>query len=634
MIFHPHINRLSQYLDGALDVKKKSRVEIHLSKCEACRKKVRLLTRTSALIRIPQEKTAALASRVMEHIEARAWDTSAPFVAEIQALVGIVMVLKRDEKEGVQAFPGMALRKGDTLVTQGDSRALLRLNDGSMLYVNEETTLDLEPSQFSLALTIGEIFAMMKPQPKTFSIQTPSAVLGVIGTEFDAKVTAEKQTILQVLKGSVHFKNNSGDAIVGKKRQVEAASDTRPVPVRIRDARLILAWTGGIKPPKRNGACLPNRQGWIMKKMMFGLVAVIALGALVVGGFYLYNEYFSYTPSHTPPKSAAPAATGSSVAESKPAAAAAQAPAAQASQSKAIIPGDQTLVSRPPLRVGSRTIFEIVQRNNSVMKLAGLPRPIESRETVSQKMSVSVLEEQPGGIFVVELAFLSMAIDQKSSDGNISVSSDSDPPQDPKVKQIWSMVKAMSDNKISIHVTKDFDVVKVTGIDKLIEKLTADTSPQIVQAVQASFNEDQMKSMMKTFGQVLPDHPVKVGDTWSLSSGMQLPMLGKMDVAMKYRFARWEEKDGCQCMVIDMKGALSSKGGEQEMFGAKMSIKNGDFSGTIWYDPVSGDAIYSNMTQSMNLEMVQKIRDRKGFRDVKGSIAATSDIVTKRLSSE
>jgi len=205
---------------------------------------------------------------------------------ETKKIIGQVMVYRNGDNKGVEAFPGMALLKGDTLRAIGNSLALVELADGSTLYLNKETEIHFPSARYSLSLQVGELFAMMKPQKKAFEILTPSAVLAVIGTDFDAKVTEKKRTILQVLKGKVSFKNESGSTIVKKKRQVEATKDAKPITKKIKDTRTIYNWTTPMKPKK-------TERGWIMDKLYLVIPAILAVGILI-GGYFVYQEYFAY----------------------------------------------------------------------------------------------------------------------------------------------------------------------------------------------------------------------------------------------------------------------------------------------------------------------------------------------------
>ncbi len=625
MMLHPHIRTLSRYLDGVLDEGKSRKVESHLTKCAVCRRKMELLKAPGAMLPLPHEKIEKITHGVMANLPARKWNTSTTVIGEITSVIGMVLIRSFADDEGVEASAGMALRKGDTLVTRGESKALVRLKDGSEVFVNKDTSLDFQPKKFDLGITLGEIFTMIKPQRKSFIITTPSAVLGVIGTDFDTKVTKEKETILSVIKGSVYYKNNSGKTIVTKKHQVKANPVTKPVPVKISDTRSISDWTGSITPTKRNG-------GWIMKKLGFAIVAIVVIGVLGMGGYWLYNTFFGYVPySYTPSTTPTPAAIQTTVAVA-PTQVSEQIPELSGDIPTSIIPDNNTLVSRVDLVIGRRVVFQVDQVTKSVIQIQGQPRPIETRQVVSQKLAATNLEEQAGGIYVVELEFISLAMEQESPEGKYSVSSDSPQPQDQNAILLWSMVKATSGSKIYYYLTKDMEIMRIDGVEEIRKKIRASTQPQIAQLMEANLNEDTMKDMFKMYGNVLPEKPVKVGNDWSYSSKMEVPMLGKTKTDTTYRFVRWDEHRERMCVVLDMSGTITSKG-EPSTPGLipKIAIRNGNIAGTLWYDPQSGETLDSVLNQSLDMEISQMISDRRGAREQKISGHVTSNVITRLI---
>jgi len=285
MIFHPTLKTISRFIDGGHSTAKLKKIGDHLERCDRCRQQLETLRNMEPALTSTRQLSATFKTKVVSSLkDIRRIKTST--CAEIKKIIGQVMVYRNGDNKGVEAFPGMALLKGDTLRALGNSLALVELADGSTLYLNKETEIHFPSARYSLSLQVGELFAMMKPQKKAFEILTPSAVLAVIGTDFDAKVTEKKRTLLQVLKGKVSFKNESGSTIVKKKRQVEATKDAKPIPKKIKDTRTIYNWTMPMKRKK-------TEQGWIMNKLYLVIPAILAVGILI-GGYFVYQEYFAY----------------------------------------------------------------------------------------------------------------------------------------------------------------------------------------------------------------------------------------------------------------------------------------------------------------------------------------------------
>ncbi len=290
MIFRPGLKTVSRYFDGALSEAKSRKIALYLKKCQSARRRVEIFEKMDAVLKPKRNLSADFAERVCANLPEVKRITQLTY-AEIEAVKGYVRIYRGANDEGIEGFPGMALKKGDTLRLIGDSRALIELNDGGNIYLNKETEISLKTRFYNLTMQSGEIFAMMKPQKKAFEIKTPSAVLGVIGTDFDAKITEKEKTILQVLKGKVSFKNESGSAIVKKMHQVEATKYSRPTPTKIRETKSISNWTSSIRPKKNKGET-------IMKKL--GLI-ILLLGIIVGGIFYFQKQQKpdkTFSPRH------------------------------------------------------------------------------------------------------------------------------------------------------------------------------------------------------------------------------------------------------------------------------------------------------------------------------------------------
>jgi predicted transcriptional regulator YdeE len=278
MIFHPSLKQITGYLDSNLSDTVRKKVQGHVEHCEKCNKNIQLLRTSEQLLEVPKVKFDSITKNVMEKIQDRKWNTSREFVGEIKSVIGKTVIQSGTKGENLEVFPGCALRKGTTLLTDGESKALVEWRDGSQICINEKTELDFQTSLYPLTLRLGEIFSMIKPQEERFEIQTPSAVLSVIGTDFDTEVNKEKQTSLKVLKGKVGFKNKAGEVLVKKNQQVEASEYTKPEVTKIKETQTIKQWTTSINPNRTKGE--------IMKKVFIALAVIIVL----IGGYWIYQN--------------------------------------------------------------------------------------------------------------------------------------------------------------------------------------------------------------------------------------------------------------------------------------------------------------------------------------------------------
>jgi hypothetical protein len=306
MIFHPTLKTLSRFVDGGLSDAQLHKIRNHLAGCQPCNQKLQTLQQMEPALTPKRHLPSTFKTRIVSNLKDMK-RVKAPACAEVKNIRGTALIFRNGEEQGIAAFPGMSLMNGDRLRLIGTSLALIELNDGSSLYLNKETEIQFPTTDYPLALSIGELFATMKPQKEVFEIRTPSAVLGVIGTDFDAKVTEKKETVLHVLKGKVSFKNESGSTVVKKKRQVEATTNAKPVPQKIKETRSIYNWTLPMKPRK-------NERGWVTKKLYLLVLPILAI-LIFVGGYLAYQRYVAYElPTDYAPsaKSSSPDTSGES----------------------------------------------------------------------------------------------------------------------------------------------------------------------------------------------------------------------------------------------------------------------------------------------------------------------------------
>lgn len=292
---HPRLQTLSRLIDGELSHRRGERVRRHVGRCARCAARVAAMEALPVALHVPEPPTNAMRSELLTRLPEPAWARGkgvekagagaaagvAGVCGEVEAVVGLAVVVRDDLPEPVDLFPGMAIRRGDTLRALGDSMALVRMNDGSAFYLNRGTEATFEKGRFNISLGAGELFAMMKPQPHPFRLWTPAATLEVLGTEFDAKVSEDKtMTELSVLRGRVAYENKVGRTTVEKRRQVAATATKKPEPRPLTDSARVASWTSSLQASDRR-----DRRGGAWYLWIAGIFMVLAM-VLVLSGVF------------------------------------------------------------------------------------------------------------------------------------------------------------------------------------------------------------------------------------------------------------------------------------------------------------------------------------------------------------
>lgn len=295
MWMHPRLQTLSRLIDGELSHRRGERVRRHVGRCARCAARVAAMEALPVALYVPEPRRERMRSELLTRLPEPAWAREkgvekagagaaagvAGVCGEVEAVLGLAVVIRDDTPEPVDLFPGMAIRRGDTLRALGDSMALVRMNDGSAFYLNRGTEATFEKGRFNISLGAGELFAMMKPQPHPFRLWTPAATLEVLGTEFDAKVSEDKtMTELSVLRGRVAYENKVGRTTVEKRRQVAATATKKPEPRPLTDSARVASWTSSLQASDRR-----DRRGGAWYLWIAGIFMVLAM-VLVLSGVF------------------------------------------------------------------------------------------------------------------------------------------------------------------------------------------------------------------------------------------------------------------------------------------------------------------------------------------------------------
>ena len=132
---------------------------------------------------------------------------AAPAVAQD---IGTIKVSRGsvEVRRGAEKLPGKvgtALRSADVLVTGADGSAGVTFSDNSLVSIGPESVFSIDRYRFDGTTHVGEFEGslrqgrlaavsgkMVKQSPESMKIRTPSAVMGVRGTEFLVEVDAPK----------------------------------------------------------------------------------------------------------------------------------------------------------------------------------------------------------------------------------------------------------------------------------------------------------------------------------------------------------------------------------------------------------------------------------------------------------
>lgn len=167
-----------------------------------------------------------------------------------------------------QLPPGASVRTGDA------SQMALLLKDQTQIRVNQHSTLkfkaiDQPGQETTLDLIQGRIWAQVKRAlyavtkavgpARSVKMNTPTATIGIRGTDWDVEVGEKGTTTVTVLSGEVEMSNDFGRVSVGSNEQAVAELGKPPVKTLLSTARDRVQWVTAYRPAPRRWVKAPSR---------------------------------------------------------------------------------------------------------------------------------------------------------------------------------------------------------------------------------------------------------------------------------------------------------------------------------------------------------------------------------------
>jgi hypothetical protein len=156
---------------------------------------------------LPAGVLALAAAVVSAQTPDAASDTRAGTIKQVQGEVR----LGRDDGRAVQ--PGEAVRAGERIRTGKDGAASIVLKDGTVMVLGPDSTADLSQYRFDSTTQEGNLLVdllqgsmrmvtglLAKVNPERFKVKTPTAVVGVRGTDFIVEATPRAEPLYYYLR--------------------------------------------------------------------------------------------------------------------------------------------------------------------------------------------------------------------------------------------------------------------------------------------------------------------------------------------------------------------------------------------------------------------------------------------------
>ncbi|RPH48213.1 MAG: hypothetical protein EHM85_17735 [Desulfobacteraceae bacterium] len=158
-------------------------------------------------------------------------------VGKLEKSQGGVIVIREDGKE-VQGKPELHLYGGDCITTGKDGAVWFSLSDGAKFRLGNDSQMDIdeisseaEDDMTHLRLVLGYLWSKIKTIGASrgkYNLHTPTAVMGVRGTEFDAIVSIDASSTVAVDEGIVDIEAEGGTVSLQQGKMSEIEFDGKP----------------------------------------------------------------------------------------------------------------------------------------------------------------------------------------------------------------------------------------------------------------------------------------------------------------------------------------------------------------------------------------------------------------------
>jgi hypothetical protein len=263
-------------------------------------------------------------------------------------------------------------------------------------------------------------------------------------------------------------------------------------------------------------------------------------------------------------------------------------------------------------QVGKRYEEELDAVINAAEDNAG--QQMKQDASLTQGFAISALNDRNGNGRELEVEMLGTKLDVKNA-GMTMVSFDSaQPPADSAANPMTGFLKRISGAKLKVLVDTNGSPESLEGLPEFLKTIMGpDAGDSGDMMKQLPEMEAKFKDAMAKSGGLLPDKPVKVGDTWSRNSDIASGT-DTISQKMDFTFTGWETHNDHKCAVIQYTGEITPKGAAGDPTSVQMHT-----TGTIWFDHDLGTVIES--AAKVGVDVKVSMGDQAMTTKINGDVA-------------
>jgi hypothetical protein len=241
-------------------------------------------------------------------------------------------------------------------------------------------------------------------------------------------------------------------------------------------------------------------------------------------------------------------------------------------------------------------------------------------QTVEFVITLKTKKVESNGDMTVDFAYKSIKFKQESAGGKIEFDSANPPKESNPVMKVFT---AMVGKNVEMIITSNGKVKPISGLEKitsgLMEVSGAKEVPEqnaIKETIDKNFSDESFSSMIKNFAGMLPEKPVSIGESWSVTSetSKDLPMIISTTNTLK------SVKGGKAIVGLNGTVKPNPKSNPSTMGNMKMNYDmTGAQSGDIEIDLATGLMTGGEMKQDINGKVIMEstVPPEKGKEEAK-----------------
>jgi len=271
------------------------------------------------------------------------------------------------------------------------------------------------------------------------------------------------------------------------------------------------------------------------------------------------------------------------------------------SNATAIAVPDDAVAMKIKWNPGKKYEMRMELQRDTETQLPDRPAPVGQEVNLTQNYNVTVLKELDDGGRQLQLAFEDETLDVTQRDRRVLSYNSMESAAQDATNPAAAMLRLLDGARLQLVTDAGGTVEKMEGLDELKERVATTGQPRQQMMFKQMFDEDTLERYC-SFGDMMPDHPVKAGDSWSLKTDSFSPA-GRVAIDLQYTFEGWVQQGNHNWAYIEQTGEVSP----QNLSGANtpgVQVEKGTISSDIWFDPELGMIAGISSEQKITLKVM------------------------------